>query len=110
MKLIQAFLIAGLSGLLFLYLQFFRTVLFDRFILIALFSAAVVCVLAPDRTSDIAHLLGVGRGTDLLLYILFLVSGFCFVMLYTKVATLSLVQTEMARSIALSGAREPKND
>jgi hypothetical protein len=38
--------------------------------LLLLFIAMVIAILFPNITNDLAHLVGVGRGADLLLYVL----------------------------------------
>jgi hypothetical protein len=40
-----------------------------RLALLGLGGVGIFFIAFPDRTTDIAHMLGVGRGTDLLLYL-----------------------------------------
>jgi hypothetical protein len=56
---------------------------------------------APDVTSDIAKALGIGRGTDLIMY-LFLLSGtLALINVHLKFLELGDTITELARKIAL---------
>jgi hypothetical protein len=67
----------------------------------AIWGAAAVAVLRPEWTTGIAGLLGVGRGADLIIYlvaILFVLSTFYF---YQRVHTLQAELTEVVRGIAL---------
>ena len=69
MSLIQIALALGSILLLVLYATFLRSTLRDRALAILLFVTAVVAILFPDLTTRLANILGVGRGTDLLIYL-----------------------------------------
>lgn len=63
--------------------------------------AAAVAILRPEWTTDVAGLLGIGRGADLVAYvvaIVFVLSTFYF---YQRVHTLQAELTEVVRGIAL---------
>lgn len=68
MHLIQPILVTALLVALVLYLRFLRTGLRDRILVILFFAVAMIAVLIPDFTQDLATLVGVGRGTDLTFY------------------------------------------
>jgi hypothetical protein len=61
----------------------------------------------PDSTARVAHLVGVGRGTDLMLYVWLLASGFLFLVLHLKLVTQDRKLTELARAIALAQVTPP---
>jgi len=61
----------------------------------------------PDDLSGIAHLLGVGRGADLLLYIWVVVSFLAIVALMLRLRALREQITLLARHVALGGAAAP---
>jgi hypothetical protein len=61
----------------------------------------------PEMTAQIAHRVGVGRGTDLMLYVWLLASGFLFLVLHLKLVTQDRKLTELARAIALAQAIAP---
>ncbi|SDR86585.1 hypothetical protein SAMN04488570_0594 [Nocardioides scoriae] len=69
--------------------------------------AGIVAILWPQSTTLVANLVGVGRGTDLVLYVA------VFVFLYYAVATsqrlhhLERQNVELARALALATADEP---
>jgi hypothetical protein len=107
MNLIQIFLIGGFIGCFAIYAKFFRSALFDRVIALLLLSVAIFFVIFPDATVFVAQLLGVGRGTDLVLYIFIVLFSFLALLFYSKLHRLQRVQTELARAIAIRDARKP---
>ena len=65
-------------------------------------------VLRPGDTTWLAHKVGVGRGTDLLLYLLVIAFAFFAVNTYLRFHTLERRFTDLARSIALNTAQAPE--
>jgi hypothetical protein len=68
---------------------------------------AVVAVVSPIVLSDAATLLGVGRGTDLLLYGLVVGFGFASINTYLRFKELELRYARLARAIAIGNAEKP---
>lgn len=106
--LIQAFLILATLGLLVLLLQkrgAARTRAWKRLILVALVCIAIVSIMNPGMTSLVANLVGVGRGTDLLLYALTAVLLFYVVVgFYLKFRDVERQLTVVARRHTLDEA------
>lgn len=73
-------------------------------VLAATSAAAVVPVWAPQVATDLANLLGVGRGTDLLLYLWFTISALLILALYLRLMRLQDRMTELVRALALRDA------
>jgi hypothetical protein len=67
--------------------------------------AGVVVVIAPGLLSLLAHLLGIGRGTDLLLYAFIVTALFYVVTDYKRSLQQSRATTELARDLTLAEAR-----
>ena len=67
----------------------------------------ILLVWNPDLATRIANVLGVGRGTDLLVYILFVLMAMLVLLVHARFRSYDRVLTELARSVALSGARTP---
>lgn len=63
--------------------------------------AAGVSVVYPDGLTRIAELVGVGRGADLLLYVLVVTFMLVSVVLFRRLAVLERRYTELARELAL---------
>lgn len=103
---IQILLLCGVFLSLLIYVRFFRSVVFDRVLAVFLFGLALIAILFPNLTTALANLVGVGRGADLLLYLLFLISIFLFLHLYAGLARLERRQTEIIRELALFNARK----
>jgi hypothetical protein len=68
---------------------------------------AAVSILFPDLWSRIARIVGVGRGTDLVLYALVVAFLSFTVTTYLRYRDLETNYTRLARRIALSEARRP---
>ncbi|MGD0166187.1 MAG: DUF2304 domain-containing protein [Gaiellaceae bacterium] len=75
-------------------------------ILTALFTAlAVVVIISPRTSSGIAHLVGVGRGADLLLYVLAVAFIFVILNLYNGSREDEKKFVALARKVALLEAK-----
>ncbi|ONI82021.1 hypothetical protein ALI22I_38300 [Saccharothrix sp. ALI-22-I] len=71
---------------------------------------AAVAVLRPADVSKLAEFVGVGRGTDLLLYALVVAFGFATINTYLRFKELELRYARLARAIALRNAEAPKHE
>ncbi|MGQ0840539.1 DUF2304 domain-containing protein [Actinokineospora sp.] len=75
------------------------------FVVFVLFGA--YAVLRPGDVQVVAGWLGVGRGTDLLLYAVVVVFTFATVNAYLRFKELELRYARLARAIALRNAEQP---
>jgi len=112
MRPIQPLLIIAFVVGTFLYLRFGRSRTLDRMILIAAALLGIILVANPDLTTELANFIGVGRGTDLLLYFGLTVIAFVLFFLYTRLRTTEARLTDLARYIAIQEAatRFPQKD
>jgi hypothetical protein len=85
----------------------FRSRLGLRLLAIFSFVTAAGFVLFPDSTTAIAHVLGVGRGTDLLLYLALFGGVNAFLLLYLRTRRLEEKLTEHIRAAAILNAHAP---
>lgn len=104
MNPIQPTLLVIMLGSLVFYLVRLRSTLRDRLIAAALFVLGGMAVLFPNVTSWIAQRLGVGRGTDLVLYLAVVTGAFVAVLFYSRTMRLEDSITELTRAIALARA------
>jgi len=98
---IQIILILSILLVLAFAWRLLRKRLFIRVFFILHSLLGIVLVLWPDLASRIAGWVGVGRGTDLLVYVMFLlmyIGGFCFV---GKCRQIERTQTALLRRLAL---------
>ena len=58
-------------------------------------------IIFPDATSSLAHLLGIGRGADLIMYLSLLISFYLIFRLYVALTRLEQAITALVRAIAL---------
>lgn len=78
-----------------------------RVVLAVIFAAAVVAVIFPGIVNSVANLLGVGRGTDLILYALVIVFVGNSVSASVRHRELERELTLLARTVALRDAPLP---
>ena len=77
-------------------------------ILLAVLSAlGMLAILVPEWTTLAANAVGVGRGADLLIYLLITTLAFVILMVYTRVRLLQSQVTRLARAISIQGAALP---
>ena len=69
--------------------------------------AAVYAIVRPDDTTVVANWLGVARGADLLEYALIVAFLFTTISTYMRFKDLELRYAQLARAVALEGARAP---
>lgn len=69
----------------------------------------IYLVIFPNFSTKLANLLGVGRGADLLLYSLFLISILGLLISLLKINQNSRLITMLARSIALASVQKQLN-
>lgn len=74
-----------------------------------LFGSAIVFVLIPDLTSDIAKSLGIGRGADAVVYTSIVVLFYLVFRLYVYIQDVRQDITDIVKTIALKDAKK-KND
>ena len=70
--------------------------------------AGIYAILRPNDTTSLAHWLGLGRGTDLMLYALIIAFAFTTLSTYLRFKDLELRYSRLARAVALRGAEPPE--
>ena len=102
MTAIQILLIAGLAlSAIYVYLKF-QSVIADAIILLLFIAAGIVFVLFPQLTTKIANKLGVGRGTDLILYVCIIFFLFVMIRMYARIRKLEQTVTKIVRDNSLN--------
>lgn len=81
-----------------------------RLLATGLLAVSCLSVLFPDVVTAVAQLVGVGRGTDLVLYVLVVVSAVTWLGMYRRVSDLEARLTLLVRSQALSTPLHPDPD
>ena len=100
-----AFVILGISFTLTLTLTV-RRVIAPRvgFAWAMLWVAAAVAIARPELTAMVARALGIGRGTDLVLYVAILAMVFGFFAVYVRMRRIESDLTKIVRELAIRGA------
>lgn len=107
MTLIQLLLISAILFLWRLYARFFKNQLLGKMVFILIFLSGIVATIFPDWTNQIANLVGVGRGADLLTYLMVLMFYASFYFLYSKIENVERHQTEIIRRLSINDAQIP---
>lgn len=110
MTLIQIILLAAVLILLIIYLRFLKNRTLQRVFFTLFFLSGIVAVALPDWTNKIANFVGVGRGADLLLYLMVVIFYFAFIVLYRKIEEIKERQTEIIRQITLQNVVKKKDE
>ena len=109
MVLVQVLLIAAFA---FIFVQALRSRrahsvdAWKKMAFVLLMVLVVIAVLAPDLVSVVARLVGVGRGTDLVLYMVSVTFGFYVVNQYLGAQASRHQLHQLARRIAILEAQE----
>jgi small membrane protein len=98
---IQPILVLLLIASVALYFAKFRSRLWDRIIVIALFLAATVFIIQPGLSMRLASILGVGRGADLFFYITIPGLAFALLLLWSRLREQERRSTLLVRELAL---------
>jgi hypothetical protein len=105
--IIQYALIGLMSGVLLYFLSnrnSMRVRAWKRIALVALIAVGIIAVLSPESTNQVAHVLGIGRGADLLLYLTVVAFVFVSLNVYLKFRDLEHDLAQIARSVAILDA------
>jgi hypothetical protein len=76
-----------------------------RILVLLILIAGVVVILAPGWLTAVANAVGIGRGTDLLLYVSIVAALLYVVTDYKRSVQLSRTNTQLARELTLAEAR-----
>ena len=106
--IIRILLLAGLSWIGFFVFLRRNKLPFHIMTVFLLLGVGAVAVVVPDMTSEVAHLVGVGRGADLVTYIAIIAVMFVLLHYYTKFVELQRKLTELTREMAILKAEVEK--
>ncbi len=99
--IIRILLLAGITAIGWLVFLRRNRLPFHIVTIFALLAAGALAVVFPDLTTDVAVLVGVGRGADLLTYIAIIVVMFILIHYYTKFVELQHQLTQVTRELAI---------
>jgi len=90
--------------LLFIYALRWRRGYIDRVIIIVSLFSGIFLVTFPKLSVLIANFLGIGRGTDLVIYLFILFSIYMFINVYSEIRILTIKYTQFIRNDAIANA------
>jgi hypothetical protein len=98
------------AGVLILYFNRLRSGLLDRLVVLVMGLLGIAMVAAPDWTTKLANLIGVGRGADLFFYLAIVGFSFAGLVLYSKIRDLESSITKLVRVLAIERAERTVSD
>ena len=107
MRPVQFILILLLGLGTYLYFNRLRSGLLDRLMVLLFAVGGAAMTIAPDFTTRVANLVGVGRGVDLFFYLSILGLAFMCLLLYSRIRQLESSITELTRALAVKRANDP---
>lgn len=99
--IIRVVMLAALAAIGYLVFVRRNRLPFHIMTVFALLAAGAAAVLFPGATDDVAHYVGVGRGVDLITYILEVAVLFVLIHYYTKFVELQRQVTALTRELAI---------
>lgn len=106
--LIQPLLILSVLAIAALAFLRFRTDLIERLLIVLFSGCAILFIHFPAWTTWIANRIGVGRGADLLLYLLTVIVLFFFLLVYIRFLRQERGHTALIRYLAIQFASRPE--
>ena len=104
MTLIQPVLIILVLAAVIAYEFRMRSRLVDRLVVVALGGLGIILIGSPNLSTDVARVLGVGRGVDVVIYLSLLGVGFLQLVAFSKIRSMEGQITALVREIALHAA------
>jgi hypothetical protein len=92
-----------------IYVVRLRNVLTDRIIFLVSALIGIAFVIRPNLATYLANLIGIGRGADLLLYLMIIFSLFFSVTVLAEIKKVDAKLTDVVRKIALMNPVEGKS-
>jgi hypothetical protein len=99
--IIRILLLAGIAAIGWLVFLRRKRMPFHIVTVFALLGAGAIAVVFPDTTDEVARLVGVGRGADLVTYVAIIAVLFVLIHYYTKFVELQRNLTELTRQLAI---------
>jgi small membrane protein len=103
----QPILVALLAALVVLYFARLRSRATDGFLIAVCFGFAALLVVRPNVATKLAHLVGIGRGVDLVIYLSIPGLALMILLLFARTRDLNAKLTAALRENALASAQLP---
>jgi len=107
MRLIQWILVPGVLAVILAYFSLFRSRLADRILILLIGTVAAMLIMMPEWAQDLAKLMGVGRGADLVSYVGLTGLSFLSMIFFTGLRQAEQRITDLTREISLLHPKTP---
>lgn len=107
---IQLILGIALIILMGLYIRFFKQKPIRQAMFGLIVGLGILLVALPDLTTQVANYLGVGRGVDLIFYLVIILAGFGFLHIYAQLKKMSEGLAEVVRQQAIEQVKTPSSE
>jgi hypothetical protein len=105
MILAQPIITVLLVTLVFLYFAKLRSRAYDMLFVMLCFGVSILLVFRPNAANSLAHVFGIGRGVDLVLYVTIPGLAMLVLILFAKTRELNAKLTTVVRELAIQGAQ-----
>jgi small membrane protein len=109
MILAQPIITILLATLVVLYFARLRSRASDMLLVMLCFGVSILLVFRPDVATNLAHVFGIGRGVDLILYLTIPGLAMMVLILFAKTRDINAKLTAVVRELAISSAQSETN-
>jgi len=109
MILAQPIITLLLGALVVLYFARLRSRASDMLVVMLCFGVAILLVFRPDVATNLAHVFGIGRGVDLILYLTIPGLAMMILVLFARTRDMNAKLTTVVRELAISEALSRKS-
>lgn len=103
---IKIILLLPLLGLILFFIPRLKNRTFYRLFMIVVAIVGVLFVIFPSTADRLAHIVGVGRGADLITYVAIMFFFVAGIILYSRIRKIEAEQTELVRKISIQRAEK----
>lgn len=109
-NIIQVILTIGILVIGIYSFKKLRSSAIDALFILLIVCTGILFIFFPELSNKVAHLLGVGRGADMIFYLSILFFGFLILKLYSKVRKIEQILTQVIREKSLVEAKMGNNE
>jgi small membrane protein len=90
--------------ILYSFFKRFNKPAIDKIAIVIILLSGILFAFFPEITNRLAHMMGIGRGADLIMYLAIMGFGYMILLLYSKIKTLESQLVSIVRKQSLEEA------